>query len=193
MSVIDFRLLMLSALLAAALWINLATILNAPVSTTHSIVGGVLGAGIAAAGVGLVNWPTMAKIAASWVISPAFGAGVAAALLFFIKAKVLNVENRLDAASRWVPMLIGLMAAAFAAYMAMKGLKKIWRPSPIEIAAFAGVSFAVAYFLSRPYIAGKVKHLEKENCTDRKKDTISPLNPKKSITVTPLIWFMSAK
>ena len=124
-SVIDFRLLMLSALLAAALWINLATILNAPVSTTHSIVGGVLGAGIAAAGVGLVNWPTMAKIAASWVISPAFGAAVAAALLFFIKVKVLNVENRLEAASRWVPMLIGLMAAAFAAYMAMKGLKKI--------------------------------------------------------------------
>ena len=46
---------MLSALLAAALWVNLATILNAPVSTTHSIVGGVLGAGIAAAGFGLTE------------------------------------------------------------------------------------------------------------------------------------------
>ena len=49
-SIFDFRLLTLSALLSAALWINLATILSAPVSTTHSIVGGVLGARIAAAG-----------------------------------------------------------------------------------------------------------------------------------------------
>ena len=79
----QFRYLMLSALLAAGLWINLATILSAPVSTTHSIVGGVLGAGIAAAGVGLVNWGTMAKIAASWVISPVFGACVAAAIAVF--------------------------------------------------------------------------------------------------------------
>jgi len=64
-SVSEFRDLMMSALLAAALWINLATMLSAPVSTTHSIVGGVLGAGIAAAGAGLVNWVTMAQIAAS--------------------------------------------------------------------------------------------------------------------------------
>ena len=161
-SVVDFRLLMVSALLAAALWINLATILSAPVSTTHSIVGGVLGAGIAAAGVGLVNWPTMAKIAASWVISPVFGAAVAAALLLFIKQKVLNVDDRLAAAGKWVPMLIGLMAAAFAAYMAMKGLKKIWRPSIIEIVLFACASFGAAYVLARPYIAKKIQHLENQ-------------------------------
>ena len=61
----SFRYLMLSALLSAALWINLATILNAPVSTTHSIVGGVLGGGLAASGMNIVNWFTMGKIAAS--------------------------------------------------------------------------------------------------------------------------------
>ena len=99
----DFRNLMLSALFAAALWINLATFLNAPVSTTHSIVGGVMGAGIAGAGFGLVNWVTMSKIAASWVISPVFGGIVAAALLLLIKVKILNVEDRKQAARRWVP------------------------------------------------------------------------------------------
>ncbi len=164
-SVYEFRHLMLSALLAAALWINLATILGAPVSTTHSIVGGVLGGGIAAAGVGLVNWTTMSKIAASWVISPVFGAAVSAALLLFIKVKVMNAENRLEAAGKWVPMLIGLMAAAFAAYMAMKGLKKIWTPSAVEIIAFSGMSFVAAYLASRPYIARRIQHLE-----NRKKD-----------------------
>src|SRR5690606_12709761 len=87
-SVAVFRDLMLSALFAAALWINLATALNAPVSTTHSIVGGVVGAGITVAGFGLVSWETMAAIAASWVISPVIGAAFAAAMLYFIKVKV---------------------------------------------------------------------------------------------------------
>ena len=163
-----FRDLMLSALFAAALWINLATVLNVPVSTTHSIVGGVLGAGVAAAGPGLVNWITMANIAASWVISPVVGAVIAAAFLYFIKVRVLNVENRLEAANKWVPLLIATMAAAFAAYMAMKGLKKVWTPSGIEIVLFSGGSFLVAYMLSRPFIARRVDRLE-----NRKKDIYS--------------------
>ncbi len=164
-SIVDFRLLMMSALLAAALWINLATILGAPVSTTHAIVGGVLGAGIAAAGFGLVNWTTMTKIAASWIISPVFGAAIAAALLLFIKIRVLNVENRLEAAARWVPILIGIMAAAFMAYMAMKGLKKVWAPGALQIFLLSGLTFVAAYLLSRPYIARRIQRLE-----NRKKD-----------------------
>lgn len=69
----SFVWLMTAALLAGALWLNLATWMSAPVSTTHSIVGGVLGAGIAAGGFGIADWSVMAKIVASWVISPALG------------------------------------------------------------------------------------------------------------------------
>ncbi len=163
--VTTFQNLMLSALFAAALWINLATYLNAPVSTTHSIVGGVMGAGIAAAGFGLVNWPTMAAIAASWVISPVFGAICAAALLLFIKRKILYADDRIAQARRWVPVLIALMAAAFAAYMAMKGLKKVWRPEILETAAFALACATATYVWARPYIARKT-----ENSTNRRSD-----------------------
>ena len=60
-----FVLAMMAALVAAALWVNLATFIGAPVSTTHSVVGGVMGAGIAAVGFQLVNWGTMGAIAAS--------------------------------------------------------------------------------------------------------------------------------
>ncbi len=162
--IIEFRNLMLSALLSAALWINLATIMNAPVSTTHSIVGGVLGAGIAAAGVDLVNWPTVGKIAASWVISPVMGALLAAVFLFFIKQKILRATNRLEAATRLMPVLIAIMAAAFTAYMSMKGLKKVWNPSSLEVFAFSLGAFFSVYLLSRPYIARRVIDLE-----DRKK------------------------
>lgn len=67
---------MMAALLAGAVWLNFATAVGAPVSTTHSIVGGVMGAGIAAGGWGIVNWSQMAAIASSWIISPVMG-GVA--------------------------------------------------------------------------------------------------------------------
>lgn len=116
---------MMAALVSAALWLNLATWMGAPVSTTHSIVGGVMGAGIMAAGFGAVNWATMGQIAASWVISPIMGGVVAALFLAFIKAKVNDVPDKIGAARRWVPLLIGIMAGAFAAYLAMKGLKKL--------------------------------------------------------------------
>jgi len=168
---VEFRIMMLSALLAAALWINLATVLNAPVSTTHSIVGGVLGAGIAAVGVDLVNWVTMGKIAASWVISPVFGAAVSASLLLFIKVKVLNVDDRLTAAKKWVPVLIALMGAAFTAYMAMKGLKKIWKPSTLETTAYATIALLVSWVFARPYIARQVVGL-----TNAKRDVYTLFN-----------------
>ncbi|WP_455373214.1 inorganic phosphate transporter [Limibacillus halophilus] len=164
-SVTEFQNLMLSALFAAALWINLATALGAPVSTTHSIVGGVLGGGIAAAGLGLINWITMSQIAASWVISPLFGAACAAAILYFIKSRILNVDDRLAAARRWVPILIALMASAFMAYMAMKGLKKIWKPSTIEVVLYSGLVFALAYLGSKPLVAARTQKLR-----NRKKD-----------------------
>ncbi len=158
-SVAAFRDLMLSALFAAALWINLATILSAPVSTTHSIVGGVLGAGIAVAGFGVVNWATMSAIAASWVISPVIGAGLAALILYFIKVKILYVEDRFAAAEKWVPLLIGLMAGAFTAYMLLKGLKKIWHPGTAEIVLLSGLAFFAAYAAVRPYISRRVRRM----------------------------------
>ena len=71
-------------------------ILNAPVSTTHSIVGGVLGAGLAAAGMNIVNWLTMSKIAASWVISPVLGGIIAASFLFFITTKIINKKDKVN-------------------------------------------------------------------------------------------------
>jgi PiT family inorganic phosphate transporter len=80
--------------------------------------------------------------------------------LAFIKVKVLNAEDRLAAAAKWVPMLIALMAAAFAAYMALKGLKKVWQPSVVEIVLFSGLAFVLAYIAARPYIAKRIKGLQ---------------------------------
>jgi PiT family inorganic phosphate transporter len=160
MQVEDFVLVMMAALLAAAAWINLATILNAPVSTTHSIVGGVLGAGIAASGPDIVNWPTMGKIAASWVISPVLGGVIAALFLGFIKWRVLFRKDRVAAARRWVPVLIGVMAGAFAAYLTMKGLKRIWKPSADIVLLLTLAGFALGWAGARPWVIARAARLE---------------------------------
>jgi len=144
--------LMTAALLAAALWLNLSTYFGAPVSTTHSIVGGVLGAGIAAGGFGIANWPVFGKIAASWFISPIMGGIIAALFLYLIKRTVTYKTDMLAAARTVVPILIALMAWAFSTYLMMKGFKKIWH---VDLVTAITIGFFLAlsiYLLVRPVI-----------------------------------------
>ena len=126
---------MMAALLAAALWLNFATMMKAPVSTTHSIVGGVMGAGIAAAGFSIVAWGTMGKIAASWVISPVLGGIIAATFLYAIKKTIIFKNDKVSAARKWVPVFVAIMSWAFVTYLTLKGLKKIW-PSIVDVLVF---------------------------------------------------------
>lgn len=154
---------MMAALLSSALWVNLATWIGAPVSTTHSVVGGVMGAGIAAAGLGAVNWPTMATIAASWVISPVLGGLIAAAFLWFIKARIIYRDDKIAAARVWVPVLIGIMAGSFAAYLALKGLRKLIDVS-FGSALLIGATLGVICWLAMiPVIRRQSQGLENRN------------------------------
>lgn len=151
--------LMLAALLAAALWLNIATFLGAPVSTTHSIVGGVLGAGIAAGGFGIANWAVFGKIAASWVISPLLGGIIAAFFLYIIKRNITYKEDMLLSAKKVVPLLVAMMAWAFSTYLILKGLKKIWKVD-FMMAGSIGLAIAVViYFLVRPLISKAAEKL----------------------------------
>lgn len=151
---------MMAALLAAALWLNFATMMRAPVSTTHSIVGAVMGAGIAAAGFDVVNWTTMGGIVASWVISPLLGGIVAAGFLFAIKKSIVFKEDKVQAAKIYVPIFVTIMSLAFVTYILLKGLKQVW-PKMIELINMLplismevtknpsfGVAFSIALILS---------------------------------------------
>jgi len=165
---------MSAALLAAALWLNLATWLKAPVSTTHSIVGGVLGGGIAAGGFSIVSWGTMGKIVASWVISPVLGGVIAAIFLYIIKSQILYKEDRLTAAKKIVPVLVAIMAAAFLTYLTLKGLKHVWKdlthllsflPQTKKPTLGVGLIFGmigavVTYIVLKPKVAAKISHLK---------------------------------
>ncbi len=170
---------MAAALLAAALWLTVATILKAPVSTTHSIVGGVMGAGIAAGGFAVVSWATMGKIAMSWVISPVLGGLIAAGFLYIIKSKIVFKDNKLESAKKIVPILVSLMAMAFITYLTIKGLKKVWvdivdilpflpetKKPTIGIALMFGTIGAfITYFIVKPRVASKIATLSDDRAS----------------------------
>lgn len=144
---------MMAALLAGAIWLNVATALGAPVSTTHSIVGGVLGAGIAAGGTEIANWSQMGQIVASWVISPVMGALIAASFLYLIKRTITYQSDPISAAKRTVPFLLMFMAWSFLTYLLLKGLKQIWKLDFFTAAGIAAVLAVLIYFMVRPLIA----------------------------------------
>lgn len=154
---------MMAALLASALWVNLATYLRAPVSTTHSIVGGVMGGGIAALGLSAVNWFTMTKIMSSWLISPFLGGVIAALILAFIKTFIMYRQDKIKAAQRWLPILIAIMAASFSSYLMLKGLNKIWHPTHSEIIFYSLGIFILTYAIMRPTIRHQSKDLSNRN------------------------------
>ncbi|MFD2439127.1 inorganic phosphate transporter [Paracoccus kondratievae] len=106
--------MMLAALLAAGSWISLATWLDAPVSTTHSVVGAIAGAGLATFGIDAVNWPAMAMIAFGWIISPVVAGVVAAGLMALLRGLVLDRDDRVAAAHHWMPVIVGLTSAMLA-------------------------------------------------------------------------------
>lgn len=115
----------LAALLASAVWLQIATWKGWPVSTTHSIVGAVVGIALMIGGPSVVSWGGVLKIAASWVTSPLCG-GIISFLLFrLIQAKIINSKRPLQQAYRYTPYLVFYIGFVLALVMVYKGLKNL--------------------------------------------------------------------
>ncbi|MHC4456027.1 MAG: inorganic phosphate transporter [Planctomycetota bacterium] len=116
---------MVCAMLAAALWLNLASYLGMPVSTTHSIVGAIVGFGILQAGVGHIYWGKLGQIVASWFISPLAGGIVAFAIFKLISRYILAVEHPAEAARKGIPVCVFFTFAILILAIIYKGLKNL--------------------------------------------------------------------
>ena len=116
---------MLAALLAAAIWLMFASWQGWPVSTTHTIIGGLVG--FAAVGIGLdsVNWGKILQIVASWVISPLLGGVIAYYLMISIQKLILRTDNPFENAKKWGPMYVFLVGWIVSLVTMFKGLKHI--------------------------------------------------------------------
>ncbi|MEQ8599456.1 MAG: anion permease [Devosia sp.] len=155
-----FIMVMMAALLASALWVNLATFVGAPVSTTHAVVGGVVGSGIASAGFAIVNWPTIAAVAASWVISPVMGGLIAAVFLVIIRMTITTRLDKITSARVWVPIFVAVMTGIFTMYLATKGLSRIWKPG-WGVTIPLGIAFgALGWVAAMPWVRHQSRHME---------------------------------
>jgi PiT family inorganic phosphate transporter len=99
-----------SALLAAAFWVSFATWKSLPVSTTHSIVGSMIGFGIMVGGLSVINWAKLAAVVASWVISPFFSFVIGYTMFKFIIKVIVSRKEAFKRAIDFSPLFIGMAA-----------------------------------------------------------------------------------
>jgi len=137
---------MLAALLAAAIWLMVASNRGWPVSTTHSIVGALVGFAMAGIGFDAVKWGKIGQIAASWVVSPVLGGVIAVILMLSIRHLILNTDNPFKSAKRWGPVYVFLVGFIMALVTIFKGLKHLnlefSGPMSFLLAAIFGVIIA---------------------------------------------------
>ncbi len=120
-----FMLGMFAALISASLWVHLATYFGLPVSTTHAIVGAVVGFGIIAVGPWAVSWGKITTIAVSWVISPAVGALIGGAIFYLIEKKIMSAKDPYATAVHYSPGLIFFVVLVLILSFIFKGLKNL--------------------------------------------------------------------
>ena len=112
---------MLSALLAAATWLLIASIGGWPVSTTHSIVGGIVGFAAVGISVDAVDWGKVGEIAGSWVVSPVLAGTLAFLLFISVKKLIFDHDNTFERARRYVPVYMWMVGFMISMVTLLKG------------------------------------------------------------------------
>ena len=167
---------MIAALLAAGTWLLIATWMSWPVSTTHSIVGAVVGFGVLSLGYNGVKWSQVGLISAGWVISPLLSATVAYIVFGIILRTVFYKRNPVAAARLVAPRLVFILMFVMTGMTCYKGLKPMWKRLEMEpkdpsfmlsVVAVAGVLGFIGYCITKFAL---------RNTVSAKADSDSPVN-----------------
>lgn len=116
---------MMASLLAAGVWLNIASYKGWPVSTTHAIVGSVLGFGIVFSGFSSIHWDTVSQIAASWVISPLLSGAISFSIFCLLRRIIFYSKTPVQSAKRLTPFLVFSVLGILTLVMVFKGLKNL--------------------------------------------------------------------
>lgn len=145
---------MLAALLAAAVWLLIASKKGWPVSTTHSIVGAIVGFAAVGIGVDYVHWAKVGQIAASWIVSPLLSGFIAFFIFMSVQKLILGTDDPLKNARKYVPFYIFAVGFIMALVTLLKGLKHVGvdlnATQSIIVAAGSGlITMAIGVLLIR--------------------------------------------
>ena len=134
---------MLASLLAAGIWLLIASYFGWPVSTTHSIVGAIVGFAAVGIGVDVVQWPKVASIVASWIVSPVMAGTIAFLLFTSVRKLILQTEDPFMSAKRYVPFYMFLAGFVVAMVTFLKGLKHVG----LDFTTMESVAWALVFAL----------------------------------------------
>lgn len=154
---------MLAALLAAGIWLLIATRYGLPVSTTHSIVGAIVGFAAVGIGIEAVKWGTVGSIAASWIISPVIAGTIAYALFRSVQKLILDTKEPMKNAKRYVPGYIFLTGSMISLVTMFKGLKHIGLDLSIEQCYAVSIVIGLVCAIVGAILIRKIKFSQEEN------------------------------
>lgn len=152
---------MFASLLSAALWVFVATLTALPVSSTHSIIGSILGFGLVAGGPNVVNWKVLGNVVLSWIISPFFAATISFIVFTLIRRNILMRKEFIKHAIFWVPIWIVITCALVILSFFYKTPfgKKLGLPLSVSITIVIALG-VIIYLVSRYWVKKFVKDVE---------------------------------
>lgn len=156
---------MIASLLAAGIWLAVASYFGWPVSTTHSIIGAIVGFTAVGVSVDAVAWSKVGGIVGSWVVTPAISGFIA--ILIFISAKklILDRATPLIYAVKYVPIYMGLAGFIMSLVTIKKGLKHVGLGLPTEQGYMLAVAIGVVVGLLGMVLIRRL-HVEKAATTE---------------------------
>lgn len=148
---------MLAAVLGSALWVNIATYFKLPVSTTHSIIGGVVGFGLVSVGIAGINWKVVLFVILSWIISPIFGGVIAFTIFSIIKKFILSSKDPIAQTRKIGPFFTGMVGFILSLAVTFKGLKHLHLDLPIIEALLISLCVGAGGFLLGSFFLRRYK------------------------------------
>ena len=148
---------MLAALLAAAIWLMVASTKGWPVSTTHTIVGAIVGFAMAGIGIDAVNWDKIGGIVASWLVSPLIGGTIALILMLSVRKLILNTAQPFLQAKKWGPFYVFLVGFIVSLVTLFKGLKHLKVDLSVPMSFVVATIFGVIVAMIGRMMINKVK------------------------------------
>ena len=151
---------MLAAVLGASLWVNIATYFKLPVSTTHSIIGAVVGFGLVSVGFAGINWKIVLFVVLSWIISPFFGGLISYAIFIIIKKFILGSTEPIEQTRKIGPFFTGIVGFILSLAIIYKGLKHLHLNLPFLEALLISLAVGVGGFFLGFIVLRKYKKKE---------------------------------
>lgn len=149
---------MIASLLSAGIWLAVASYLGWPVSTTHSIIGAIVGFAAVGVSADAVSWAKVGGIVGSWIVTPAISGFLAYLIFMSAQRLIFDTEKPFENAKRYVPVYMGLAGFVMSLVTIKKGLKHVGLDIPTVEGYYYSIGMAILVFIGGRFAINKIKY-----------------------------------